>query len=145
MISIAKRWPLRVDHSLPSQRVVRVLDQVAEERGYPRKLRSDNGPEFLSNALATWAETNYVELTPIEPGKPTQNAYVERFNRTFREEVLDVYAFGDLDEVRHESTRWRYTYNHDRPHRSLNRQPPNKYLDAYLMKKTRSGIALSLN
>jgi len=119
---------IEVDHSLPSQRVVRALDQVAEERGYPRKLRSDNGPEFIAQALAAWAEANAVELVPIEPGKPTQNAYIERFNRTFREEVLSVFAFTDLDEVRDESTRWQYGYNHDRPHLALDRQTPAGYL-----------------
>lgn len=122
---------VEVDHSLPSARVVRVLDQVAEERGYPRKLRSDNGPEFVARALEAWAEEHAVELAPIEPGKPTQNGYVERFNRTFREEVLDVYAFGDLDEVRDESTRWLYLYNHDRPHLALDRQTPAGYLAQY--------------
>lgn len=118
---------VEVDHSLPSERVVRVLDQVAEERGYPRKLRSDNGPEFIAQAMEAWAKDHDVELTPIQPGKPTQNAYIERFNRTFRQEVLDLYAFGDLDEVRDESTRWLYRYNHDRPHRSLGRQTPAGY------------------
>lgn len=118
---------VEVDHSLPSAGVVRVLDQVAEERGYPRKLRSDNGPEFIAQVLEAWAEAHDVELIPIEPGKPTQNAYVERYNRTFRGEVLDVYAFSDLEEVRDESTRWLYDYNHDRPHLSLDRMPPVKY------------------
>lgn len=118
---------IEVDHSLPSERVTRVLDQVAEERGYPRKLRSDNGPEFVAQAMANWAEENEVELIPIEPGKPTQNAYIERYNRTFRQEVLDVYAFGNLDEVRDTSTRWLYDYNHERPHLSLDRQPPVAY------------------
>jgi putative transposase len=122
---------VEVDHSLPSARVVRVLDQVAEERGYPKKLRSDNGPEFIAHALAEWAEDHKVELAPIEPGKPTQNGYVERFNRTFREEVLDVYAFSDLEQVRDESTRWLYAYNNDRPHMSLDRQTPAGYLEAY--------------
>jgi len=77
---------IEVDHSLPSVRVTRVLDRIAEERGYPRKLRSDNGPEFIAQTLATWAQKNEVELAPIQPGKPTQNAYIERFNRT--EEAL---------------------------------------------------------
>lgn len=122
---------IEVDHSLPSARVVRVLDQVAEERGYPRKLRSDNGPEFIASALASWAEAHKVELIPIEPGKPTQNAYVERYNRTFRGEVLDVYAFSDLAEVRDESTRWLYQYNHDRPHLSLDRMPPAAYRERH--------------
>ena len=128
---------VEVDHSLPSARVVRVLDQVAEERGYPRKLRSDNGPEFIARALEAWAEDHGVELAPIEPGKPTQNAYIERYNRTFRQEVLDVYAFGDLEEVRDESTRWLYQYNHDRPHLSLDRQPPMAYRAAYEEERAR--------
>lgn len=118
---------IEVDHSLPSARVTRVLDQVAEERGYPRKLRSDNGPEFVAQAMANWAEDNEVQLIPIQPGKPTQNAYIERYNRTFRQEVLDVYAFSDLDEVREVSTRWLYDYNHERPHLSLDRVPPVAY------------------
>src|SRR5690606_35858129 len=84
---------IEVDHSLPSERVTRVLDRVAEERGYPRKLRSDNGPEFSAKALSCWAEKNDVALSPIEPGKPTQNAYIERFKvvsvklRTFDQAV----------------------------------------------------------
>jgi len=77
--------------------------------------------------MEAWAERHGVELVPIEPGKPTQNAYIERFNRTFRGEVLDVYVFGELDEVRDESTRWLYDYNHDRPHLALDRQPPVAY------------------
>lgn len=122
---------IEVDHSLPSGRVTRVLDQIAQERGYPRKLRSDNGPEFVAQAMAVWAESNEVELAPIQPGKPTQNAYIERFNRTYRQEVLDLYAFSDLDEVRDESTRWLYSYNHDRPHLALDRQPPASYRAQY--------------
>ena len=119
---------IEVDHSLPSERVTRVLDQIGEERGFPRKLRSDNGPEFIAKAITIWAEKNEVELAPIQPGKPTQNAYIERFNRTFREEVLDLYLFEDLDEVRDESTRWLHGYNHDRPHLALDRQTPAGYL-----------------
>ena len=69
-----------------------------------------------------------MKLAYIEPGKPTQNAYVERFNRTFREEVLDVYSFSDLDEVRDESTRFQHVYNNERPHRSLDRKTPMQYL-----------------
>ena len=119
---------IEIDHSLPSERVARVLDQIGEERGFPRKLRSDNGPEFIAKAITTWAEKNEVELAPIQPGKPTQNAYIERFNRTFREEVLDLYLFEDLDEVRDESTLWLHGYNHDRPHLALARQTPAGYL-----------------
>lgn len=135
---------VEVDYSLPSARVVRVLDQIAEECGYPRKppgVRSDNGPEFVAQALEDWAEEHRVDHQPIEPGKPTQNAYVERFNRTFREEVLSVYAFSNLDEVRDESTRWLYGYNHDRPHRSLGRQTPTGYRARHEQKHRRLGEA----
>ena len=118
---------IEVDHSLPAERVTRVLDQIAEERGLPRTIRSDNGPELVGKTLTAWAERHQVQLVPIEPGKPTQNAYIERFNRTFRGEVLDLYAFTDLEEVRNESTRWLYRYNHDRPHLALGRQTPAGY------------------
>ena len=132
---------VEVDHSLPSERVARVLDQVAEERGYPKKLRSDNGPEFIAQALANWAEDNDVELAPIEPGKPTQNAYVERLNRTFREEVLDLYAFRDLEQVRDQSTKWLYEYNAERPHSALDGQTPWGYLAQHEANREGSGVS----
>ena len=69
-----------------------VLDHVAEERSYTRKLRSNNSPEIMARVLEAWAEENKVELALVEPGKPTQNGYVERFSRTLREEVLDLFA-----------------------------------------------------
>lgn len=82
---------IEVDHSLPTARVIRVLDQIAAYRGYPKQLRQDNGPEFIAHALEIWAEQNNVKLDFIKPGTPTQNAYIERFNRTYRNEVLDCY------------------------------------------------------
>ena len=80
---------IEIDLNLPTPRVIRTLDQAAVWRGYPSKLRMDNGPEFVSAALADWAEQNNVELEFLKPGKPTQNSYIERFNRTYRTEVLD--------------------------------------------------------
>ena len=80
---------VEVDTSLPTARVIRVLDRIATWRGYPTKMRMDNGPEFISIQLAEWAEQHGVDLQFIQPGRPTQNSYVERFNRTFREEVLN--------------------------------------------------------
>ncbi len=102
-------------------RVMRFLDQIAEEFGYPRKLRSDNGPEFIARALKAWAERNGIGHRHIEPGKPTQNAYIERFNRTLREDVLSMNAFRNLEEVR---DAWQYDYNNERPHSSTDRVPP---------------------
>ena len=121
---------IEIDYSLPSGRVVRVLDQVAQWRGYPKYLRVDNGPEFIAKKLGEWAELHGVILDFIEPGKPAQNAYIERFNRTYREDVLDMYLFSNLGQVRDITTRWRYDYNSDRPHESLNDMTPWDFLAA---------------
>lgn len=118
---------IEIDTSLPSQRVIRALDELVELRGAPRRLRLDNGPEFISAALRQWAQHRGIELIHIQPGKPTQNAYIERFNRTFRTEVLDRYVFTNLNEVRRMAEDWRHRYNHDRPHRSLGGLSPIHY------------------
>lgn len=76
------------------------MDRIAAWRGYPKKMRMDNGPELTSVKMADWAEEHGIELEFIQPGKPTQNSYVERFNRTYRDEVLDLYVFRTLSEVR---------------------------------------------
>ena len=115
---------IEIDTSLPAARVVRALDELVEVRGKPKRLRMDNGPEFVSKALADWAARNGITLQFIQPGKPTQNAYIERFNRTYRTEVLDCYVFDSLDEVRRMTADWMHRYNHERPHESLGRLPP---------------------
>ena len=121
---------IEVDTSLPAARVVRALDQLIEIRGRPQVLRSDNGPEFLSEALARWAHRHGVELRFIQPGKPMQNGYVERFNRTYREEVLNCYVFETLGEVRRMTAEWLIRYNEQRPHESLGNLSPRQYLMA---------------
>ncbi|MDH5510934.1 MAG: integrase core domain-containing protein, partial [Nitrospinota bacterium] len=98
-----------------AQRVVRVLDRVAAWRGYPEKLRVDNGPELTSVKLADWAEEHGVVLEYTQPGKPTQNGFVERFNRTYRNEVLSAYVFTRLSEVRDITANWLIEYNEERP------------------------------
>lgn len=118
---------IEIDTSLPSTRVIRALDQLLEQRGAPKRLRLDNGPEFISAALKQWAQQHRVQLLHIQPGKPTQNAYIERFNRTFRTEVLDRYVFTSLNEVRRMAEDWRHRYNHHRPHRALGGLPPIRY------------------
>lgn len=118
---------IEVDLSLPSQRVTRVLDNIASCRGYPDSLRLDNGPEFISETLANWAKTHGVHLQFIQPGKPTQNSFIERFNRTFREEILDFYLFKNLQEVREMTQQWLIQYNEERPHESLGNMTPNQY------------------
>lgn len=119
---------IEVDLSLPAQRVIRVLERISMWRGFPDKLRMDNGPEFISLTLAEWAEKNGIELEFIKPGKPTQNSFIERFNRSFREEVLNRYAFRTLAEVQEIADQWRVEYNEQRPHDSLNDMTPKEFL-----------------
>ena len=105
---------IEVDLSLPAQRIIRVLERVAAERGYPAKLRVDNGPELISIHMADWAEKNGVQLEFIQPGKPMQNGFIQRFNRTYREEVLDLYVFNTINEVREITQNWLKDYNEQR-------------------------------
>jgi putative transposase len=118
---------IEIDLNLPAQRVIRVLERVAFERGYPQQLRMDNGPEFISLILANWADEHRIKLEFIKPGTPTQNAYIERFNRTYRTEILDFYLFRNLTEVREITDRWCREYNEERPHESLNNLTPDEY------------------
>jgi putative transposase len=105
--------------SLPAPRVTRALDQVIEWRGKPATIRCDNGPEYISNTLRDWAERHGIWIEFIEPGKPQQNAYVERFNRTVRYDWLNQSLFDALEEVQEFATSWRWTYNHLRPNMAL--------------------------
>ena len=114
--------------SWPSGRVARVLDQLVAVHGRPGALRLDNGPEFVAEALGSWAAAQGIALRFIQPGKPDQNAFVERFNRTYREEVLDAYLFGTLAEVAEVNVTWQASYNAERPHDSLGGVPPLQFL-----------------
>ena len=118
---------IEVDISLPAERVVRVLEQVLDSRGKPTQIRMDNGPELISKLLESWAKEQHIELLHIQPGKPAQNAYIERFNRTYREDVLDAYLFDDLEEVRNITERWFEDYNTIRPHEALQGVPPRQF------------------
>lgn len=121
---------IEIDLSLPAARVIRILERISLFRGYPEKLRVDSGPEFILLTLADWAEENNVMLDFIQPGKPTQNSYIERFNRTYRDELLDLYLFRTLREVRQMTEDWLVRYNNERPHDSLNDMTPMEYLQA---------------
>jgi len=123
---------IEVDTSLPAERVIRVLEIVALWRGYPQQLRIDNGPELVSHKLAAWAEEHKVVLAFIQPGKPQQNAYIERFNRTYREDILDAYLFSTIQEVRAITEDWLEEYNAIRPHAALGGLPPYLYVAAKL-------------
>lgn len=106
---------IEVDFSLPAERVVRTLDRIIEWRGRPEAIRVDNGPEYISGTLQAWASRRGVVIRYIQPGKPQQNAYIERYNRTVRQEWLGQYIFETLEEVQDHATRWLWTYNHERP------------------------------
>lgn len=118
---------IEIDTSLPSARVIRALDELVELRGAPRRLRLDNGPEFISAALRQWAQQHGVTLVHIQPGKPTRNASIERFNRSFRTEVLDRFVLTTLEEARRMAEDTRHRYNHQRPQRSLRGLPPIRF------------------
>jgi len=118
---------IEVDFSLPAARVTRVLDMIASERSYPTLVRVDNGPEFISHQMAGWARRHAVRIHFIQPGKPAQNGFVERFNRTYREDVLDAYLFNSLNEVRKITFEWLEEYNSIRPHASLGNKTPYEF------------------
>ena len=120
---------IEVDFSLPTDRVVRVLERIAQWRGYPKFIRVDNGPEFISQKLMDWGAVHGVIIDHIMPGSPAQNGYIERFNRTYREDILDQYLFENLDEVRDLTTQWQQMYNGQRPHSSLNDQTPWEFIN----------------
>lgn len=134
IIDDASREVLAIDAhlSIGSKMVTDILSQIIHDRGKPSIIRVDNGPEFISSTLGDWCYERNIRLQFIQPGKPTQNAYVERFNRTFRSEVLDAYLFDDLNQVRTITDNWITEYNNDRPHDSLEGLTPVKYRKKYL-------------
>jgi len=114
------------DYSICAEKVIQVLEQLEPEKGLPLSLRTDNGPEFISKKLAKWCARNHIEQKFIQPGKPMQNGYNERLNRTYREDVLDAYFFDTLEQLRILSDQWLETYNSKHPHRSMKGLTPNQ-------------------
>lgn len=115
---------IEIDTSLPALRVVRTLEQVIRWRGKPTRIRVDNGPEFISGTLGSWCEESGINLQFIQPGKPTQNAYIERFNGSFRKDILDAYLFENIQQVRMMAEEWMNDYNFERPHDALKGRSP---------------------
>ena len=115
---------IEVDTSITSGRLVRIFSRLQQEHGLPQVLRTDNGPEFLGETFTRWAKQAGMAIQYIQPGKPNQNAYVERFNRTYRDELLDMYLFATLDDVREATRWWMREYNEERPHDALNDRTP---------------------
>jgi putative transposase len=120
-----------VDTSIGGVRVVRLLEELRETTGLPTVIVMDNGPEFTSRAFLSWAERREIDLRFIQPGKPTQNAFVESFNGKFRQECLDTHWFTTLDDARREIEAWRADYNDVRPHSSLKDRTPSEFAAAH--------------
>ena len=121
---------IEVDQSLPSARVIRTLEGIIEWRGKPAAIRCDNGPEYVSQRLVDWANDHQITLMYIQPGKPTQNAYIERFNRTVRHEWLDLHLFESIEHAQHLATEWLWKYNNERPNSAIGGVPPRQLLQA---------------
>ena len=125
-----ERLGIEADMSLPSARAIRSLEQIIEERGKPSVLRCDNGPELISGALMTWARLKGIRIEYIQPGKPQQNAYVERYNRTVRYDWLSQHLFETIEQVQQSATEWLRSYNHERPNMALGGLTPMQRLAA---------------
>lgn len=118
---------IETDLSLPALRVIRVLEYLKEFKGLPHMIRVDNGPEFISHKLDEWSRKNKVTLIFIQPGKPTQNAFIERSNGNIRRELLDAHIFYSVKDLRTKAEEWMHDHNHARPHKALNYQTPIKF------------------
>ena len=110
---------IEVDYSLPSARIIRALEHIIEWRGKPTYIRSDNGPEHISAEFQCWAAEQRIQLVFIQPGKPQQNAYVERFNRTVRHEWLNDHLFESIEHAQQTATQWLWRYNAERPNTAI--------------------------
>ena len=138
VIDEANRGALGIDIavSIPAVRVITFVTQLLDLHGRPQAIRCDNGPELTSEAFMDWCKSQNIELRFIQPGKPDQNAYIERFNRTYREEVLNAYLFDSLAEVRELTEEWLAQYNEIRPHDALGSLPPAHYRERLLEAET---------
>lgn len=123
---------IEVDTSINGTRVARVMEELRDQRGLPQKIVTDNGPEFAGKVLDAWAYARDVKLHFIQPGKPSQNGYIESFNGKLRDECLNEHWFMSLDDARNLIEEWRNEYNHERPHSALGGLSPVAFMTAEL-------------
>lgn len=127
---------IEVDTSLSSKRIIRTLNRAIDMHGKPTAVRVDNGPEFTSSDFELWAKERGITIQYIQPGRPMQNGYIERFNRLYREAVLDAYLFFDLYQVKQLTSEWMEEYNQRRPHEALNNLTPVEWKNKTIQTET---------
>ncbi len=113
--------------SIPAERVIRTIERIIEQRGRPQHIRMDNGPEFTSHVFSHWCEEQHINQLFIQPGKPHQNGYIERFNRTYREDILSAYIFESTSQLQIVTEKWREQYNTEHHHQSLRGLTPKGF------------------
>ncbi|MFN8256704.1 MAG: IS3 family transposase [Bacteroidales bacterium] len=118
---------ISIGTNMPARVVIKELEKVIERAGKPKRIRTDNGPEFRSKLFQKWLTQNEIEWSRIQKGKPQQNAIIERFNRTYREDILDANLFYSIQQAIEITDKWIEEYNCERPHQSLNYQTPSSY------------------
>jgi len=130
VIDEANRECLTIDigTSIPSVRLIRTLDRLIDYYGKPQAIRLDNGPEMTSDKFVEWARDRDIRIRYIQPGKPNQNAFIERFNRSYRNEVLNAHLFDNIGQVQAITEQWLHEYNKNRPHQSLGNVPSVQFM-----------------
>lgn len=118
---------VEVAHSMPATTVTGLLERIITEQGKPKRIRTDNGPEFISKEFCDWCAAKDIEVQYIQPDRPMQNGHIERFNRTFRENILDAYLFENTLQVQILAEEWMWDYNYNRPHEALQGKTPMEY------------------
>jgi putative transposase len=132
-------------HSIPATRLTRMLDQLFEWNGTPKVIRSDNGPEFISGHYIAWAKRKGITLWYTQPGNPQQNAYIERYNRTLRQDLLDRHQFTSIEHMNDLLTDYIWCYNHNRPHSALGGEPPIRYRQKQQAQRERKAHSITVH
>lgn len=127
---------MEIGTSMPTERVIRIMEKVTWCYGKLESIRVDNGPEFIAETFKSWCNGNNIKIKYIHPGKPTQNSFIERFNGSYRMRILDSYLFDNLNQVRELTEQWMIDFNECRPHESLGYISPKAYLEKKILNET---------